>query len=142
MRVKPIELLHLAVGAPAEITVPGVSEISIGNRREAARRVKSRCEFVGDSLIVDKAVRVRGMDGLFVEVFRVERPAFDSRDLRGNQCGSVFKICGAMLGPYLDLLIVFDQGVQMPLLLFRRSRIPRGRVSQGGIKSEVACLDL
>ena len=47
-----------------------------------------------------------------------------------------------MLGPYLELLIMLEQDLQVPVLVFGRSRMPRGRMSQGSIESEVACLDL
>ncbi len=132
----------LSVGAPMAVAGPGIAQVGPRDFLQPARRVKLRREFVGDRLIVNEAVRVGRADRRFVEVFRIEHPALNPRDLRAHQGGSVFKIGGAMLGPYLELLIVFDQGIQMPLLLFGRSRIPRGRVSQGSIESEVACLDL
>src|ERR1700733_12502145 len=40
LRVKPIELVHFAVGAPAQITSPGVPQISVGSGFEAARCVE------------------------------------------------------------------------------------------------------
>src|SRR6267142_1210954 len=50
LRIKPIELLHLAVGTPAEITSLGVPEIGVGNGLEATRRVELRGQLMGEAL--------------------------------------------------------------------------------------------
>src|SRR5918996_3765393 len=75
---------------------------------------------------MDKAVCVRRADGLFVEVFGLEHAAFDPSNLRADQCGAVFKILRAMLRPYLVLLLVRSQSLDMPLSRVVRCRI-KGR---------------
>ena len=73
---------------------------------EAARRVEARGEFVGERLIVDKAVGARRADGLFVKTLGVELAAFDARDLGADQCGAVLEIFGAILRPDLELPVM------------------------------------
>ena len=51
-----IELPHLPVGAPPQVTVPGVSQMGLGIRLQAMRRVEARGHFAGERLVVDKAV--------------------------------------------------------------------------------------
>ena len=89
------------------------------DRIETACRVEARGEFIRERLIVDKIVRVRRPDRRFVELLRVENSALDSRDFRADQRGSIFEVCRAMLGPYLELPVVVDQGGKMPLPVFR-----------------------
>ena len=54
-RIKPIELPDLAIGAPAEITGPGVPEIGVGDGLEAARRIEPRGKFVAKALVLHEA---------------------------------------------------------------------------------------
>src|SRR5258706_2054895 len=56
MRMKLFELPHLAVGAPAETTVPGVAQVELGELIEAARPVEGGSALIGDRLVVDEAV--------------------------------------------------------------------------------------
>src|SRR5882672_12671211 len=56
MRMKLFELPHLAVGAPAETTVPGVAQVELGEMIEAVRPVEGGSAFIGDRLVVDEAV--------------------------------------------------------------------------------------
>ena len=58
IRVKPIELLHFAVGAPAVVTVPRVAEMGVTSRFKITRQIVLRRRFVGHGLIVHKAVGV------------------------------------------------------------------------------------
>src|SRR5580698_142274 len=113
MRVARVELIDLSVSAPLLVTGSGISQISIGDSCQTARPVKIRREFVGDALIVDKPVRACRSDGLFIEVFGFERPAFNARDLCMDQRSTVFEICRAMLGPYFELPGVICKGIEM-----------------------------
>src|SRR6516165_10555924 len=69
IRVQLIELPHLAIGPPTQITVPGVSQIRLSDRLKTARRVKPGREFVSERLIVDEAIFGCRADGLFVKTF-------------------------------------------------------------------------
>lgn len=91
--------------------------------REPTRRVEARGKVVGDRLIVDKAVRVRRTDGLFVKTLSIELAALYARDLRARQCGAVFEIVGAILCPYCEQPVVSRQGLEMLLSLVGRRGI-------------------
>src|SRR5260370_3480476 len=78
LRMKPIELLHLAVGTPAEITSLGVPEIGVGNGLEATRRVELRGQLMGDALVLHETMFARQRNGLFVETHRVQFPTFEA----------------------------------------------------------------
>src|SRR5580704_6417155 len=142
MRVARVELIHLSLRAPLLVAGSGISQISIGDSRQTARPVKIRREFVGYALIVDKTVRARRSDGLFVEVFGCERPAFNARDLCMDQRGTVFEICRAMLGPYFELPGVSCQGIEMALFFVGGCTIPVCGVSEGGIEAEIGRFQL
>src|SRR5580658_1464366 len=142
MRVARVDLIHLSLRAPLLVASSGVSEISIGDSGQTARSVKIRREFAGDALIVDKTVRACRSDGLFIEAFGFKRPAFNARDLRMDQRGTVFKIWRAMLCPHFELPGVICQGVEMALFFLGRCRIPVCGVSEGSIKAEISRFQL
>src|SRR5215510_9286178 len=123
MRIYMVQLRYLAIGPPALIAIPGFEHIRVCELWETTCGVESRGEFVGDRLIVDKAVAVRRADGLLVELLGLEHAAFDPSNLRAYQCGAVFKILRAMLRPYLVLLLVSSQSLEMPLSRVVRCRI-------------------
>ena len=79
MRIELIELPHLAVGSPTQVAVARLPQIDMRKIFETARRVETRGEFVGERLVVNKAVRARRADGLFIQAHRIER--------RGLRCG-------------------------------------------------------
>ena len=70
MRIKPIELPHLAVGAPAEITVPGLAQIGVGECLEAARGVEPGGHLIGQTFVLHEAVVAGGANGLLVQAHR------------------------------------------------------------------------
>ena len=78
----------------------------MGDRLKAARRVEAGGEFVGERLVVNKAVCVGRADGLFVEALGVERAALEAGDLRADQRGAVLEILRAVRGPHLELAVV------------------------------------
>src|ERR1700722_12815154 len=80
LRVKPIELVHLAVSTPAQITSPGVPEIGVGSGFEATRCVEQRGQLMGQGLVLHKTMFARQRNGLFVETHRVQLPAFEAGD--------------------------------------------------------------
>ena len=112
---------QLAICAPTEVAIASFPQVRLRDRLETARRVEARGEFIRDRPIVDKTVCLSRPDRRFVELFRVENSALDSRNFRADQRGSIFEVCRAMLGPYLELLMVVDQGGKMPLPFFRES---------------------
>src|SRR5712671_5778574 len=113
MRMKLFELPHLAIGSPTQIAVAGVLQIHTGNLLEATRRIESGSEFIGERLIVDKAVGAGRADGPFVEVHRLNVAAVDARNLGVDQRGSGFEILRAILRPYFELPLVGGQRLDM-----------------------------
>ena len=109
VRIHRIELAHLAVRAPAQVAVPGVSQIEVRDLLEAARGVKARRQLVGERLVVDKAVCLRRTDGLFVKVHGIERAAINPGNLRTNQRGAVLEVFRASRRPDLELSVVRGQ---------------------------------
>src|SRR5262245_35195565 len=83
-------------------------------------------ELVRDRLIVDKAVCLRRADCLLIEPLGIQFAAFDPRDLRTHQCGTIFEILRANLRPDLELPMVSGQRVDMLLSLIKRGGIPAG----------------
>ena len=122
LRIELIELPHLPVGAPTQIAVAGVPQIHLGNRLEAARRVEARGQFVGERLIVNKAVGAGRANRLFVEVLGIELAALEAGDLGADQGGAVLEIVRAIRRPELELLVMRSDSVQMLLPLRRPVR--------------------
>src|ERR1700751_5226680 len=96
--------------------MPGVSHVRMGDRFKTTRRVKSRGQFVGERLIMGKAVGLGRADGLFVEALGIEFAAFDPGDLGADQRGTIFKILRAIFCPYFQLSVVRSQSLEMLLL--------------------------
>jgi hypothetical protein len=67
MWTKPIELPHLAVGAPAEIAVPPVPYIGVGNALDAARRVESCSHLVGHAFVLHETMLAGRANGLLLK---------------------------------------------------------------------------
>jgi len=101
---------------------------------ETTCRVEARGEFVGERLIVDKAVCACRADGLFVKVHGIERAAFDPGDLRPDQCGAVRKILRAIRRPDLELSVVRDQSLDMLQSLAGRCGLARGRLGECSVE--------
>src|SRR4030088_1603452 len=114
MWMKLFELPHLAIGAPSDIAVARVPPIDVRKLFEATRRVEARGQFVGERLVVDKAVCACRADGLFVKVHGIERAAFDSGDFRPDQCGAVLEILRAICRQDNELWWVRDQSLNLP----------------------------
>ena len=105
-RMALVQLCDLAECPPAEVTAARAAEIVLGYRVEAARRVEPRSELVGHGLVLDEIVRVRQPDGIFVQALGVQLPAFEARDLRGDQRHTVREILGAVLCPDDEPLVM------------------------------------
>src|SRR6266436_3900667 len=113
MRMKLFELPDLAIGSPTQIAVAGILQIRTGNLLEATRRIEAGSEFIGERLIVNKAVCAGRADGLFVEALGIELPAFDPSNLGADQRGAGFEILRAILRPYFELPVVGGQSLDM-----------------------------
>ena len=61
---------------------------------EPAHRVKSRSQFVGEGLVLDKTICSRRSDRLFVELLSIELAPFQARNLGAHECSAVPKFCG------------------------------------------------
>src|ERR1700751_5837820 len=95
--------------------MPGVSHVRMGDRFKTTRRVKSRGQFVGERLIMGKAVSMGRADGLFVEALGIEFASFDPGDLGADERGAIFKILRAIFCPYFQLSVVRGQSLEMLL---------------------------
>src|SRR5260370_5471556 len=81
IRMQLLELSYLTIRAPAQITAFSVLQVSAGNFVEPASCIETCGNFVGNSFILYKAVRVRLADVLFIELLRVEQTSVDTGDL-------------------------------------------------------------
>src|SRR3954447_1984230 len=109
IRIKQIELPYLAVGAPAEITIPRLAQMGVGGGLGAARVVEPGGRLMGNRFVVNKTVVTGRSNGLFIEAHGIEFAAFDPGDFRAYQCGTVFEIIGAVIGPYCKLPVIIGQ---------------------------------
>src|SRR2546427_13104934 len=100
-----IELPHLAVGAPAQVAVPGLSQVDLGDPLDSSRCVEARCELARERLVVDESVRPRRGDRPLVEAHRVGMAALDARDLGADEDGSGPAGRLAVSGPLLALAV-------------------------------------
>ena len=113
--MQTVELCDFAISPPALVAILRFNKIGIRKLLETARPVESRRKLVGDRLMMDKTVTVRGMDGLLVELLGLERTAFDPRNLCAYQGGAVLKVLRAILRPYHLLPLVSDQSLEVAL---------------------------
>src|SRR5882762_2415706 len=89
--------------------MPGVSHVRMGDRFKTTRRVESRGQFVGERLIMGKAVGLGRADGLFVEAPGIEFTTFDPGDLGADQRRAIFEILRTIFRPYFQLSVVRGQ---------------------------------
>src|SRR5215831_19717857 len=108
-----IELPHLCIGSPSEVTPSCVSQVDMRDFLEAARRVKAGSQLIGERFVVDKVVVSRRADGLFIQMLGIEHAALDPGDLRADQRGAVLEIFGAVLRPNSDPFVMPGQSLQM-----------------------------
>jgi len=95
--VQVVELPDFAIRSPTEITVPGFAQIRIREVVESSCRIKARGNLVGNRLVVDEPVRVRGADSFFIEAHGIEVAALYSRDFRTHERRTVLEILRAVL---------------------------------------------
>src|SRR6516165_4718238 len=124
-----VELPHLSVGPPSEITIPRILEVEVRNLLEAARRVEACSQLVGEAFNVHESVGARRTNRLFVEALRVEFPIFDSGYLSTDDCGAAFKILRAVFRPFLELSVVGAQCLDVLLEVIRRRAVAGRRMA-------------
>ena len=117
------ELSYLPRGAPTVIAIPRIPEIGVGERLEATRGIKAPGYLIGERLIMDKAVRARRADGLFVKPLGIRLPALDPRNLRPHQRGAILEILRTVVRPYLKLFVVDFESIEVLSALVCRFRI-------------------
>src|SRR6202034_1461908 len=141
VRVAFVELLHLAMGAPAVIAISRVTEIGVGDSLKAARCMEPRGQLIGESLVLDEAVLARQSNSLFVEAFCVETPIFDAGYLRRDQSIAILEILGAGLRPDFKLLVMLFQFCQKPRSIVDRGIVVVRRPSQRAIEMVFGLVD-
>ena len=107
--------------------MPGFAQVEIRERLEATRRIEPRGQLIRQSFVLDEALLARRPDGLLVETFGLQFPAFQARNLRADQRGSVCEVLRTVLRPEREALVMFGQRPGMLPSLVRSCRIRRGR---------------
>ena len=125
-----VRVAALAIGPPTLIAVAGFLQIHTGKLFEAAPGVEARGHFVGDRFVVDEAVCAGRADGLFVEAFGVEVPAFDPRDLGADERGAVLEILGTVLRPDFELSVMRSQTGNILLALVAAAEVSQTAASE------------
>src|ERR1700730_19388192 len=74
VRKQPVELPHLAIRSPAKVAIAGVPQIYPRYLLESLRCIEASGEFVGERLILDKAVFARRPYGLLIKAHRRQFP--------------------------------------------------------------------
>src|SRR5438094_6263780 len=87
-----IELPYLAIRSPAEIAVPGISQIGMRNGFEPPCGVEASGKLIRNRLVVDEAVCASRAHGLLVELLGIERAALDARDLGADERSAVLEV--------------------------------------------------
>src|SRR6266850_5145618 len=134
-RIKPIELPHLAVGAPAEITVPGIPEIGVGDSLDTARGVEPRRQLMGQALVLHEAVLASRSNGLLVQTHCIGVSPFEAGDLGRYQGVLIGESRRVVYGPLAQLLPVRRQEfAPLSLLVGRRVLVARRHRQRGVVK--------
>src|SRR5260370_13630684 len=92
VRKQLVELSHLAVGSPPLIAVTGVAQVCMCNLLKPTTCIEPCGNFVGNSFILYKAIRVRWADGLFIELLRVAHTSFVTGELWHHHCSTILEI--------------------------------------------------
>src|SRR5882757_4314608 len=142
MRMKLFELPNLPIGSPTQIAVAGVLQIHSADLLEATRRVEAGSQFIGERLIVNKAVCLCRTDGLFIEALGIELAALQTGDLGPDQRGAVLKIVRAIRRPHLELFVMRRKSLHVLLPLSGWRGIAGGGLRQCAIKLILRCFKM
>src|SRR5262249_3774509 len=134
MRIEPIELPHLSVGAPSKITLSCVSQVKVRDLLESACRVKVRGQLVGKRRIMDEAIISRRADSLLIQLLGIERTAFDPGDLGANKRGAIFEVFRTIALPRAELPVMSGQCIDMLLSLLGRGCVAESGASERSVE--------
>src|SRR5262245_52978737 len=87
-----IELLHLSVRSPSEVTPACVSQVEMGDLLEAARSVKAGSQLIGQRLVVYKAVCACRADRTLVQVHGTGRASCDTGNLGSDRRCTIVEV--------------------------------------------------
>src|SRR5258708_33935856 len=132
--ISPFKLANLPCGFPTDITMPGISQVRLGDCFKTTRRVESRGQFMGERLVVDKTVCAGRADGLFVKALGIEFAAFAPGDLGGDQRGAIFEVLRTIFCPYFQPSVVRSQSLEMLLSMVGRRGIAGCGARQRAVK--------
>src|SRR5260221_13789701 len=133
MRIKPIELPHLAIGSPAEITGPRVPEIGVGDGFETACRVEPRGYLMGQPLVLHEAILAGRSNGLLVQTHCIGVSPFEAGDLCRHQGVFVAESRWIAVGPLAQLFTVRLQKFAPSILLVSSSVLIERRHRQRSV---------
>ena len=85
IRIIPLKLQYLGLGAPAFVAISRASQVSACRRFETPRPVKSRRKLISNSLVRNKAVLSGETDCLLVKSFSLQIPTFEARNFGGQK---------------------------------------------------------
>src|SRR5262245_15958557 len=135
-----IELPHLSVGAPAEITVPCISKVEMCDFLEAASGVKTSSQFVRECLVVDKAICPCRKNRPFVQVHRLELASLDTGDLGPHQRGAILEVLRTIRRPSPKVLPVLSKCLLMLGVWVGAHRLAPCGAAQAGIEMALRLL--
>src|ERR1700733_1682600 len=94
-----VELSDLSPGAPADVAIAGLVQISVCHFFEAAKAVESSCQFAGERLVLEEAALRRQADSPLVQRHGLDVPSFEARPFRRDQRVFMRERCRAALRP-------------------------------------------
>src|SRR6266702_8558564 len=109
-----VELSDLSPGAPADVAVAGLVQISVCYLFETAKAVESSCQFAGERLVLEEAALRRQADRPLVQRHGLDVPSFEARPLRRDQCVFMRERRRTTLRPSLKRLQVCDNILTEP----------------------------
>jgi hypothetical protein len=111
-----------------------MAQIRVGNEIKTARPVEARCELGSKGLVLDKTIFPCRVNGLLVETLRIKMAASDAGDLCGDQRVTVEEVLMSMALPLTMLLLLCQQHLAIPLLLFGIGLVVMGSKRESGIE--------
>src|SRR5215469_3042253 len=134
LRMELIELPHLSIGSPSEVTPPCVSQIEIRDLLESARRIKAGSQLVGERFVMDKTVCACRRDGAVVKVHGIERASLDTGNLSADQRSTILEVWRTIDRPGPKLLLMSPKYFSMLGVRVGPNRLTQCGARQRGIK--------
>src|SRR5258707_2655713 len=117
-----VELSDLGPGAPADVAVARLVQISICHLCETAKAVESSCQFTGERLVLEETTLRRRADCPLVQWHGLGVPSFEARPFRRDQGVFMRERRRAALRPSLKRPHVCDEIPAELCLSLRRRR--------------------